>query len=296
MSFLIELLGFKGMVGTIGFIIFFFCYKYSVTIFDFVEKQTMGTRTYILEKLELLFIEIAPEKITYFLLTISVGFGCLTFLLFGVFGKWTIGFFLGFVIAFVGFKIPKPIIDFLVAKRVKEYQGQMVDALQLLANGLRAGLSVPQALGMVVDEMPAPVSQEFNVMLQQNRIGVPLEECFDNLAKRIPTQDNDMFVSSVNILRETGGNLAEVFDTIVNVIRERVRLQQKVDTATAQGKFQGMIIAAMPYAILGIYAGSDPESISRMFSHPLGIVLVIVATILDVIGAAIIFKVVQIKE
>lgn len=296
MSFFISLIGYKGMVALIGLVFFIFCYKYSITIFDFIERQTMGTRTYILEKLELLFIEIAPEKITYMLLACSVGLGSVAFIILGAMGKWLLGFIVGLILTFVGFKIPKPIVDYLVNKRIKEYQGQMVDALQLLANGLRAGLSVPQSLGMVVDEMPAPVSQEFNVMLQQNRIGVPLEECFDNLATRIPTQDNDMFVASVNILRETGGNLAEVFDTIVNVIRERIRLQQKVDTATAQGKFQGMVIAAMPFAILIMYSASDPDSIARMFSHPLGIILFIVAVVLDIVGTYIIFQIVKIKD
>jgi len=296
MSFFLSLTGFQGMMGIIGFAIFVFCYKYSITIFDFIERQTMGTRTYIMEKLELLFIEIEPDKITYALLACSVGLGSVVFIVLGALGKWLIGFIVGTIVAFIGFKIPKPIVDYLVNKRIKEYQGQMVDGLQLLANGLRAGLSVPQSLGMVVDEMPAPISQEFNVMLQQNRIGVPLEECFDNLAIRIPTQDNDMFVASVNILRETGGNLAEVFDTIVNVIRERVRLQQKVETATAQGKFQGMVIAAMPFAILLMYSASDPDSIQRMFSHPLGIILFLVAVILDVIGTYIIFQIVKIKD
>jgi tight adherence protein B len=296
MSFFINLIGFNGMTALIGLVIFVFCYKYSITIFDFIERQTMGTRTYILEKLELLFIEIEPDKITYALLGCSVGLGGVVFLLMGALGKWLLGFILGLIVAFIGFKLPKPIVDYMVNKRVKEYQNQMVDGLQLLANGLRAGLSVPQSLGMVVDEMPPPISQEFNVMLQQNRIGVPLEECFDNLAKRIPTQDNDMFVSSVNILRETGGNLAEVFDTIVAVIRERVRLSQKVETATAQGKFQGMVIASMPFAILVMYGASDPASIKRMFTHPLGIILVIVATVLDIIGTYIIFQIVKIKE
>ncbi|OIQ18552.1 MAG: hypothetical protein BM556_09870 [Bacteriovorax sp. MedPE-SWde] len=296
MSFFIELIGFNGMVGLLGLVIFIFCYKYSIGIFEFVERQTLGTRTYIMEKLELLFIEIPPEKITYMLLGVSVGAGSLVFLIFGIMSKWLIGFILGVFVAFIGFKIPKPIVDYMVNKRIKAYQNQMVDGLQLLANGLRAGLSVPQSIGMVVDEMPSPISQEFSVMLQQNRIGVPLEECFDNLATRIPTQDNDMFVSAINILRETGGNLAEVFDTIVSVIRERVRLAQKVETATAQGKFQGMVIAFMPFAILIMYGLSDPDSIKRMFSHPLGIILVIVATILDIIGTYIIFQIVKIKE
>ena len=107
---------------------------------------------------------------------------------------------------------------------------------------LERDFSVPQSLAMVVDEMPAPVSQEFNVILQQNKIGVPLEECFENLAVRIPTEDNDMFVSSINILRETGGNLAETFDTIVNVIRERVRIKQKIDTLTATAFFRVILL------------------------------------------------------
>ncbi|EQC43218.1 type II secretion system F family protein [Bacteriovorax sp. Seq25_V] len=296
MSFFLSLIGFKGLVALIGVILFSFCYKYSVGIFDFIERQTMGTRTYILEKFDLLFIEVQPEKITYALLALSLGSGGIVIIIFGILGKWVMGFILGLVFAFVGFKIPRPIINNLVSKRVKQYEAQMVDGLTLLANGLRAGLSVPQSIGMVVDEMPAPLSQEFNVMLQQNRIGVPLEECFENLAKRVPTQDNDMFVSSVNILRETGGNLAEVFDTIVDVIRERVRLKQKIDTATAQGRFQGMIMAAMPYGILMMYGSSDPEAVGKMFSHPLGIILFVVATVLDFIGTMVIFKIVQIKD
>jgi tight adherence protein B len=296
MGFFVSTLGPKGIIALTGFLIFLFVYKYSVFIFDFVEKQTLGTRTYILEKFELLFIEVKPEHVTYVLLGISVGAGSIVFLLFGIFGKWTVGFIIGLIIAFIGFKIPKPIVDMMVGNRVKQYQGQMVDAMTLLSNGIRAGLSVPQALGMVVDEMPAPVSQEFSVMLQQNRIGVPLEECFDNLAKRVPTQDNDMFVSSVNILRETGGNLAETFDTIVDVIRERIRLAQKIETATAQGKFQGIVIACMPYAILGMYGGSDPEGVKLMFTTPLGIALLVVATLLDVVGTVIIFKIVKIQD
>jgi tight adherence protein B len=171
----------------------------------------------------------------------------------------------------------------------------MVDALQLLSNGIRAGLSVPQAIGMVVAEMPVPVSQEFNVILQQNRIGVPLEECFENLAKRVPTQDNDMFVASVNILRETGGNLAETFDTIVDVIRERVRLQQKVDTYTAQGMFQGMVIGFMPYGLGFVYFLQDPKSMSLLFTTPVGWALLLFAVAFDIAGIYVILKIVKIK-
>ena len=295
MSFFISLLGKSGIIGLIGSILFLFCYKYSQGIFNWIENQTFGTRTYIMEKLDLLFIEIPEEKITYLLLGCSVGLGCFIFLLCGLMGQWILGFVFGMFFGFLGFKIPKPFINHLVEKRIDEYSGQMVDALTLLSNGIRAGLSVPQAIGMVVDEMPAPVSQEFNMILQQNRIGVPLEECFDNLAKRVPTEDNDMFVSSINILRETGGNLAEVFDTIVDVIRERVRLKQKIDTYTASGMFQGMTIFLMPYGIGMIYFISDPESVKPMFTHPLGIIMTVVAMMFDFAGGFVIMKIVKIK-
>ena len=289
------LIGRNMLIVIIGVMIFTFCYKYSVAIFDWVERQTLGTRTYLLEKFELLFIEIDPDKLTLYLLSMSLFIFSFVILIFGLWFSWIFGFVAGSIAGFFSFRLPKMVVDKMVEKRIKQYSTQMVDALQLLSNGIRAGLSVPQALGMVVDEMPPPVSQEFNLMLQQNRIGVPLEECFENFAKRVPTQDNDMFVASINILRETGGNLAEVFDTIVGVIRERVRLQQKVDTYTAQGMFQGMTIALMPFAITGIYAASDPDSVALMFNNPIGIMMTLVALILDGIGFWVITKIVKIK-
>jgi tight adherence protein B len=295
METFVNILGKNGLIAFIGFVIFLFCLKYSMAIFAWIESQTLGTRSYIMEKLELLFIEVEPDRVTYLLLFSSIGLGSLTFILFALMGKWILGFFLALFLSFLGFKLPKPIINFMIERRINEYTLQMVDGLQLLSNGIRAGLSVPQAIGMIVDEMPAPISQEFNMILQQNKIGVTLEECLDNLAIRIPTQDNDMFVSSVNILRETGGNLAEVFDTIVDVIRERVRLQQKVDTYTAQGMFQGATIFCMPFAIGLIYYVTDPPSMEKMFTEPLGLAFFFAALFLDCLGGFIIMKIVKIK-
>ena len=283
------------MIAVIGIMVFMVAYKYSHNLFAWIEDQTYGTRSYIMEKLELLFIEMKSEHVTYILLFLSFGLGFIVLVTFAVLSHWMIGLALALVLSFLGWKIPKPFINFLLERRMKAYQNQMVDALTLLANGIRAGLTVPQALGMVVSEMPAPISQEFNLLLQQNKIGVPLDECFENLSKRVPTEDNEMFVSSMNILRETGGNLAEVFDTIVGVIRERVRLQQKIDTFTAQGMFQGATIASMPFAIAMIYYATDPESTKLLVTNPLGIIVSLVACALDFAGIYVILKIVKIK-
>jgi len=291
----IAILGRKGILFIVGIMFFIFSYKYNKNIFTWIEDNTFGTRNYILEKFELLFLEVNPDHITYVLLFLSIGSGVIVLSIFGFLDVWGMGIFLALLSSFIGFKIPKPIIDYLVERRIKTYSGQMVDGLTLLTNGIRAGLSVPQAIGMVVDEMPAPISQEFNLILQQNKIGIPLEECFDNLAKRVPTEDNDMFVSSINILRETGGNLAETFDTIVGVIRERIRLQQKIDTLTASGMFQGLVIAMMPFGIGCIYAVSDPESMKPLFTTPIGLSLSFLALIFDLAGFIVIMKIVKIK-
>ena len=295
MEGIVSLLDQKTLILLIGSLIFYYVYKYSQGIFDWIEHQTIGTRTYILEKCEILMIEINPDHVTFGLLGLSFGGGGICFVFVGIFLSWGFGIFVGVLVGFIAFKIPKPIMNKLVERRIKQYESQMVDGLTLLANGLRAGLSVPQALSMVVDEMPDPISAEFNLVLSQNRIGVPIEECFDNLAARVKTQDNDMFVSSVNILRETGGNLAETFDTIIGVIRERVRLKQKVETLVAQGLFQGYTIAAMPFVIGGIFASSDPDGMSKMLTHPLGIAMIVLATGMDALGLFVIMKIVKVK-
>lgn len=294
-SFLNDVLGQKGLLATIGILFFFITYKYSKNLFAWIEDQTFGTRDYILQKFELLHIEVEPNKVTLVLLLMSFGFGFFVFGIFALFGMFLLGAFVGSALAFIGWKAPRKIVDFMETKRVKKYQDQMVDGLNLLANGIRAGLSMPQAIGMVVDELPPPISQEFNLILQQAKIGVPLEEALENLNKRVKTQDNEMFVTSVNILRETGGNLAEVFDTIVFVVRERVRLQQKIETFVAQGMFQGIVIFAMPYAQILINSVSDPDYARLMFTKPLGIIMFLLIVVFSGLGLWVIMKIVDIK-
>lgn len=295
MTQLLQILGQKGLVIVVGILTFFLSHKYSVELFNWLENQTLKTKSYILDQLEFLFIEVKSEHITYILLFLSLGLGTLTWILFGLLGFWLIGFILGIAVCFIGLKIPRPLIKQLIQHRIRKYESQMVDGLTLLSGGIRAGLSVPQALSVVVKEMPAPISQEFNLVLQQNKIGVPLDECFENLSTRIPTPDNHMFVSSMNILRETGGNLGEVFDTIVGVIRERIRLKQKIQQYTAAGMFQGLTIAAMPLFMGVLYGTTSPESMKMLFTTPLGLIICLVVLILDALGLFIIMKIVRIK-
>lgn len=289
------LLGKWGVTLVIGIGVLVYTFRNSEKVFRFIEDNTFGNRDYLLEKFDLLFIEVKPDHVTYGLLFASFGMGTLVFGLFALLGSYFWGVFFAIVFIILGWKLPRPIVDYMVAKRVEKYSDQMVDSLNLLSNGLRAGLSLPQAVGMVVDEMPAPISQEFNIILQQNRLGVPIDECFQNLMKRVPTEDNEMFVTSIVILRESGGNLAEVFDTITDVIRERVRLAQKLATATASAKAQGTILFLMPFMMSIIFTLQDSAMMYNFVTSVGGIIALIIALTLNLIGGWMMWKISQIR-
>ncbi len=294
-SFINHVIGSTGVIAIFGLIFFIIGLRHANSIFNWIESQTFGTRNYVLDKLTLLFIEIPSEKITWVVLALSIIPAVLVFGLFAIYNHFIIGIIFTVIVALIGQRLPKPIVNFLVARRVKQYHAQMVDALQLLSNGIRAGMSMLQSIGMIVDEMMPPISQEFGLVLQQNRIGVPIEECLDNLAKRVPLEDNQMFVTAINILKESGGNLAEIFDTIVVVIRERIRLQQKIDTFTAQNRTQGIIIFLMPFVLGIIFTLNDPASMEKVFRSPIGLLMVGAALFLQFLGGALIWKILNIK-
>lgn len=295
LSLTLDVLGKTGVIIVIGIGCFIFAYINSIKIFNWIDEQTHGTREYLLKKFEIMFIEVDPNRITIALLLISIGSGIIVFCILALIGKLSLGIVAGIAATIIGWKAPRPLVDYFENARKRKYQLQMVDALNLLANGLRAGLTVPQAIGMVVDELPPPVSQEFNLVLQQAKIGVPLDEALENLKKRVYTEDNEMFVTSVNILRETGGNLAETFDTIVSVIRERVRLQLKIETYIASGKIQAYIIGAMPFLMIIMFGSGDPDYFPLLFGTALGIVFLLIICGLVGLGMWVIMKIIQIK-
>lgn len=290
-----DILGVKGILLVIALGIFIVSYMNSIKLFNWIDQQTHGTRDYILKKFEIMFIEVKPEHVTYGLLFLSFGMGILTFSLLALLGKLPLAIFLGIMMGVVGWKSPKPVVDYFENRRKEMYSIQMVDALNLLANGLRAGLTVPQAIGMVVEELPPPVSQEFNLVLQQAKIGVPIDEALENLKTRVYTEDNEMFVTSVNILRETGGNLAEVFDTIVGVIRERVRLHLKIKTYVKAGMFQAYTIGSMPFLMILILGSGDPDVFPMFFGTIPGIIALLAICGLVALGMWVIMKIVDIK-
>jgi len=272
--------------GVLTFILAYYSY-------GSIEAQTAGNAKWVAEKLDMMFIPI-PAKRLYPMLIIGpffCGFGM--FWLFWPFHAW--GLFLAIIMIVLGFKLPRPFIEMLVKRRTQKLNTQMVDGLTLMANALRSGLSLIQAIQLLIEEMPAPLSQEMNLILSEQRIGVPVEKAFQNFADRVTNEDIEMFVTAVIVLRETGGNLAETFDTIVHTIRERMKLQNKIVAMTTQGVLQGTIVTLMPFALMLLLSLIDPSHMKPLFTTMPGYVMLALMLTLQAIGGLMIKKIVTIK-
>jgi tight adherence protein B len=204
-------------------------------------------------------------------------------------------FFAGLLFGIFGFFIPKFFISYLRKKRFQQFEAQLVDGLLVLSNALRSGMNLVQAIETVEQEMEAPISQEFGLVIRENRLGVNIEEALENLAKRIPSEDLSLLVTSINIVHGMGGNLMEIFDSMAEVIRERNKLKGKTDALTSQGKLQGIIVGLMPTVIGVIMYFMDPPAMLRMFTSAIGIVSIGVMLGLQITGFFILKKITTIR-
>ncbi len=259
--------------------------KFSFSLSDSVDA--------IARDLDSLFIEIPRKKIlTYLVVASSIGFLLWFFLLLPY---WYLGLVFGIGWILFVLKIPRKVTGILIQRRTAKFNSQMIDGLTLISNALKSGLSIVQAIGIVVDEMPNPFSQEFNLVLSQQRVGVPLDEAFVKLAERVPSEDVEMFVTAIVILRETGGNLSETFDTVVHTIRERIKVEKKISSMVFMGIMQGGIITAIPFLLLLVLYVVDPEHVQILFTSVWGYMILGAMITMQIIGGLIIKKIVTIR-
>ena len=266
--------------------------------FDYWSAKVMGKLDGVRERTRRaykdIFVDKSPEQITR-QLSISGGIAAILPMVF-MWPNVLLAIPVGVGLFFVGWSAPLFYIEkYKRPKRITDFSMQMVDALTLMGNGLKSGLNVSQTMKIVCDEMPAPISEEFARVLQENQLGATLEKAFENMNVRIPSEDVNMFVTSVNILRETGGNIAETFHTITNTIRERLKLQSKIKAMTAQGMSSAFIVGALPWGLGIMLYVADPKMMGPMFTTIPGWAILMVILLLESVGFFVIVKIVSIR-
>jgi tight adherence protein B len=195
----------------------------------------------------------------------------------------------------LGFFAPRIYLTILRNRRLKAFNDQLGDTITLMVNGIRAGYSILQAMNAVAEEMSPPISVEFERIVQEVQLGIPMEEALDHMLERAPSDDLDMLITAINVQREVGGNLAEVLDSIAFTIRERVRIKGEIKTLTAQSRLSGYIIALVPVILGVIIYLINPGFMGKMFQDTCGYIMLGVAFAGIVAGFFVINKVVSIE-
>ncbi len=180
-------------------------------------------------------------------------------------------------------------------KRMQKFERQLPEALELAARALKAGHAFTSGLKLVAEEFGDPVGVEFGKTVDEINFGMAVPDALMNLTKRVDCEDLNFFVVAVIVQRETGGNLADIFDSLARLIRERFKFQGRVRVLSAEGKMSATVIISMPFVLVGLLSLLNPEYINVLFFDPLGPVLIAIALILMSLGALMIKKLIEIK-
>jgi tight adherence protein B len=197
-------------------------------------------------------------------------------------------------VCLVAFFAPRFYVRLLRGRRLKAFDNQLADTINLVVNGIRAGYSVLQAMEAVSREMGQPIAGEFERVVQEVQLGLTLEHALDNMLRRVPSADLDMMITAINVQREVGGNLAEVLESISHTIRERVRIKGDIQALTAYGRGAGNLLSAVPVILSVVIYLINPDFIMLLFTHPCGWIMVGVAVLGIVSGYLVIRKIVNI--
>ena len=195
--------------------------------------------------------------------------------------------------AFV-FTLPARYVRILRERRRVKFNEQLVDALGTMSNALRAGFSINQAFESVANIGDKPIAQEFNVLLQQMRVGLPFDAALASLDRRVGSDDLTLVCTSIDIARRTGGNLTDIFDKISETIRGRMRIERRVRTLTAQGRLQGIIVSLMPFVLGLAMTVMKPDVMLPFLTSVKGGICIGIAAALVLVGWLFIRKIIRI--
>jgi tight adherence protein B len=180
-------------------------------------------------------------------------------------------------------------------RRLKKFAVQLPDALELISRALRAGHSLASGFNLVREEMPAPVGIEFGRVFEEQNLGIPMEEALDQMTVRVPNLDLRFFATAVILQRQTGGDLAEILDKIGHLIRERFKIWGQVQALTGEGRLSGIVLLALPPALFLAVYRLNPDYVMLLFNDPMGKQMLAGAVVLQILGALVIRKIINIK-
>jgi tight adherence protein B len=234
-----------------------------------------------------LFLFVDPSKL--YALNIA-----LILLLFALGWLLTGTIWVGLVAAAIAAVCPRFVLNFMRKKRMEKIEEQLPDVLLMLAGGLKAGVSLTGAVQQLVKESRPPISQEFDLLLREQRLGVGLDVALENLNVRVPLQSMTLAVSAMRIATETGGSLAETLERASQTLRNKLAMEGKIRALTAQGKLQAWVVGALPFFLLVVLLRMEPVDMPKIFTTQMGWGTLACMVVMEFFGILLIRKIINI--
>lgn len=233
-------------------------------------------------------LRMRPAKLLMVCLALLVGGFLLSRLLYG-------SALIALLSAAVAGVAPFAYVAFKRWRRLRDFEKNFPEAIDLLVRAVRAGHAFTTGLEMIGTEMPEPVAGEFRTTFEEQKFGLPLKEAMLNLAERVPLIDVRFFVVAILIQKETGGNLAEILENLSHVIRERFRIYGEIRIKTAQGRLTAGILISLPLVWLAMLSAMNPGYMRPLYYDPLGPYMLVVGAVMQIIGSLLLWKIVNIE-
>jgi tight adherence protein B len=195
----------------------------------------------------------------------------------------------------IGFALPFVVLKIKRTRRMRAFEEQFPEALDLIARALKAGHAFATGLKMAADELPEPVGPEFRKTFDEQNFGLPLKESLENLTLRMPLIDVRFFATAVLIQRETGGNLSEILENLAHVVRERFKILRQVRVYTAHGRLTGYVLLALPAVLCIALMFINPDHMNLLFRERMGQMMLMGALALQTLGYVWIRQVIKIE-
>lgn len=252
-----------------------------------LKKQRDALRTTASTSLQEMFIFVDPTKLFYINVLAFIFLPAIIYVMTdnAVFALATA---IGIVIG------PRFMVALIKKRRSRKFEQQLPDALLMVSGSLRAGASLNVALESMVSESRPPISQEFELMLREQRVGVDLDTALQNLEKRMPLQDFIMVISGMRISREVGGNLADTLEGIADTLRRKLTMEGKIDALTSQGRMQGIVMTCLPLFLMMVLKQMEPEAMAPLFNTWYGWITLAIIFVMEAVGYVFIRKIVNI--
>jgi tight adherence protein B len=191
--------------------------------------------------------------------------------------------------------IPRWAVAFMIKRRQSKFLDEFANSIDVIVRGVKSGLPLNECLGIIGRESPSPVREEFHELVEQQRVGVPLSECFDRMIGRVPLPEVKFFAIVVAIQQQAGGNLSEALGNLSGVLRDRKRLQAKVKALSAEAKASAGVLGALPFIVMMMVYMTTPNYIAILWTAKMGQFLLLVAAVWMTMGILVMRKMINFK-